>query len=137
MKTSLTPEQIAEWIPGAAELVAWHGRWPSFHDAEVVSIELHRSGLSRVHVHAFQMTSAIGATGHYVCEKHTVIAFLLDDIQNVALEGFNHQNVLSGLHITRAENTVEVSLLDIYGVSGSLIAKRLSLEFEPGIPTGS
>ena len=35
-------------IAGAAELVEWFGRWPSFHDAEIVSLELNRL----VHCHA-------------------------------------------------------------------------------------
>jgi len=31
-------------VPGAAEIVNWFGYWPTFHDAEIVSIELKRAG---------------------------------------------------------------------------------------------
>jgi len=35
-------------IPGAADVIAWFGYWPHFHDAEVLSITLDRSGESQV-----------------------------------------------------------------------------------------
>ena len=29
-------------IPGAQDVIAWFGAWPTFHDAEVLSISLDR-----------------------------------------------------------------------------------------------
>jgi len=65
-------------IPGAADVVAWFGYWPTFHDAEVLSITLERSGTSRVVIHAFEMTPELDETSHYISAKHAVVTFLLE-----------------------------------------------------------
>src|SRR5262245_55576174 len=63
-------------IPGAEKVVSIFGRWPSFHDAEVVRFVLERSdpyanGPSIfADVHAFEMTSEIAADGTYVLKHH-------------------------------------------------------------------
>jgi hypothetical protein len=31
-------------IPGADDVVKWFGYWPTFHDAQILSITLNRSG---------------------------------------------------------------------------------------------
>jgi hypothetical protein len=65
-------------IPGAADVVAWFGHWPTFHDAEVLSITLDRSGESRVAIHAFAKTAEVDSSGHYVTTKHAVVTFFLN-----------------------------------------------------------
>ena len=62
-------------IPGAADVVAWFGYWPSFHGAEVLSILLDRSAGAQVAIHAFDMTADLDAGGHYVLAKHAVVTF--------------------------------------------------------------
>jgi hypothetical protein len=48
--------EVIDEIPGTLELVKWFGYWPSFHDAEVLDLELHRTGGSTVRIHTFEMT---------------------------------------------------------------------------------
>jgi len=64
-------------IPGAAEVVAWFRYWPTFHDAEVLSITLDRSRGSTVAIHAFEMTPEV-RDGQYVLAKHAVVTFCLE-----------------------------------------------------------
>ena len=44
-------------IPGADDVVKWFGYWPTFHNAQILSITLNRSGESQVVIHAFERTS--------------------------------------------------------------------------------
>ena len=99
-------------IPGVAEVIAWFGYWPTFHDAEVLSIALNRSGVSQVAIHAWEITPEISASGHYILAKHAVVTFSLEGfpeneqgIVNTEVAHFNQQNVLSS---ARATNGREV-----------------------------
>ena len=87
------PAWLAYGAPGAAELIKWFGYWPSFHDAEVTSIELVRSGSSRVSVHAWEITREVDTEDFFVCHKHGVVNFLLEGIRELELADLNEQNV--------------------------------------------
>jgi hypothetical protein len=91
-------------IDNAERLITIFGRWPSFHDAEVVRVALDRSGdqgptLEAV-IHVCEYTAALDATGHYVTAKHTEVTFRFTDVELHSLQGFNEQNVLASLTIT-------------------------------------
>jgi hypothetical protein len=131
-------------IPGAADVIAWFGYWPTFHDAEVISILLDRSSESRVAIHAFEMTPEIDATGSYVHVKHAIVTFCAEGFPpdqpgctNTHLEWFNGQNVLSGAGVTKITGGYELVLESCYGVGGSVVGERMSVKLEPGIPPGS
>jgi hypothetical protein len=75
-------------IKGAQELHDWFGFWPDFHDAEVIRFHLNRSGPSYLAVHTWQMTKRIDSQGFYELEKHVVVEFILDEVSNLSLDGF-------------------------------------------------
>jgi hypothetical protein len=124
-------------VEGAKEIVEWFGYWPSFHDGEVVSIELNRAGSSSIKVHAFEMTNDLNDSGHYACTKHAVVNFILEGIDALSLEGFNHQNVISALVLRKADDIYELVLGGCYGVEGRIKAANVRIAFEPGIPPDS
>jgi uncharacterized protein (DUF433 family) len=136
---ALTTEQrVAELqLPGLQDLISWFGYFPSFHDAEVVSINLDRAGVSRVAVHSFQMTNETDDTGHYICKKHVVVTFVLERIRDLSIDGFNSQNVLNGISIARGLDHYELVLEEIHGVGGKFQAGAMRIELNPGIPPGS
>jgi len=81
------------------------GYWPSFHDAEVTQVRLDRGeGVGpagettnptlEADIHVFEMTDDVGADGAYVLRKHTLATFAFRGIDELELNGFNHQNVL-------------------------------------------
>ncbi|WP_051979715.1 Imm50 family immunity protein [Edaphobacter aggregans] len=113
-------------FPGAADVIDWFGAWPSFHDAEIVSLELNRVGTSILKVHAFSSRT-----------KHAIVSFLLYDIVTIHLDDFNHQNVIFDLKILRNPEGYEILLAPCYGLSGSIVAKQIQVTLEPGIPEGS
>ena len=131
-------------IPGASDVTSWFGDWPTFHDAEVLSIHLDRLRGFEVVIHAFNMTSEVDAAGRYVLTKHALVTFRLEGfpqdeagIVNTRIEGFNQQNVLSSASIHDRSGSYELRLEAIYGADCSIVCNRISVTLEPGIPTGS
>jgi len=137
-----------ELVADAQKLEAVFGRWPSFRDAEVLSIVLDRdaNGATRgpaIHlcVCVFEMTSEVDAQGFYVLRSHVVVTFALYSAEVLRLEGFNLQNVLSGLHFSEASEpaepdlVVQVDLGPRFGVKASFQCARAAVVLvEPFTP---
>ena len=128
-------------IPGADQLIAWFGHWPTFHDAEVLSITLDRSRGSQVVLHAFERTSELDARGYYVLAKHAVVTFSLEGfpldeegVTNTQINYFNHQNVLGSAWVEKNPKGYLLRLAGIFGVDASLSCERLSVTVQPGNP---
>lgn len=79
--------------------------WPSFHDAEVVSIRLDRGSATgpegeavkptlEADIYVFEMTDHVEPDGFYESRKHTLVTFAFRGIEELELKEFNHQNVL-------------------------------------------
>jgi hypothetical protein len=83
-------------IPDGSDLVAWFGCVPSFHDAEIVRLDLHRRAPSTLSIHAWNMTKEVDDRDYLVLDNHAVVTFLLEDILDLQLDGFSHQNVIGG-----------------------------------------
>lgn len=76
------------------------GYWPSFHDAEVLRIELSRGGPTLISdVYVFRMTSAVDANGYYVLDNQVIATLAFSNVVTLSLSAFNHQNVLMELSI--------------------------------------
>jgi Immunity protein 50 len=116
------------------------GRWPSFHDAEVLRITIDRGNAQsfspylQAMVHAFEMTSEIDGRGRYVLRNHVVVTFRFMEIYELRLEDFNQQNVLQGLSILDISDRqlerikFEVSFDGIFGVSAKFQCNSISIE---------
>ena len=96
-------EEIITLIPGAAELYSWFGYWPSFHDAEIVSLTLNRSGVSKLQLYTYHMSAKTDAEGFFVLEKHVLVNFRMEEIVSLSLCDFSSQNVIFGLGLSRVE----------------------------------
>ncbi len=129
--------EVTDEIPGAAELIKWFGYWPSFHDAEVLDMRLDRSGCSVVRIHAWETTDRVDNRGHFICTKHVIVSFVLEEITGLDLNDFSSQNVISGLDLIQTAQGYELSLGPCYGLEGTLTAKRIRLRLDPGIPPNS
>ena len=142
-------EAIYAGIPGGSNLLAWFGRVPSFHDAEIVSFSLHRRSASTLVLHTWNVTSEVDERGYLVLDRHAVVTFALEDILDRQLDGFSHQNVISGLVLRRApdrpdrrpfywtdasSDDVEIELNPCFGLSGRVRCRRVSVSFVPGKP---
>jgi len=128
-------------IPGAQEVIAWFGYWPTFHDAEVLSISLDRRSGCRVSIFAFEMTPEVDSQGRYVLAKHAVVTFSMEDfpaddggMSNTRIESFNRQNALSSAIVNKQPHGFELLLEGVYGVGASIVCERMSVSVVPGAP---
>ena len=117
-------------IEHAERLVHVFGEWPTFHDAEVLELTLRRSlgdELSpptlQLDLHAWALTDRTDATGVGVIEHDSFVRLEFRGVEALALDGFNHQNVLGALEIrerggesVQAPRAFEVGLDAIFGV---------------------
>jgi len=93
------------------------GYWPSFHDGEIITLVMDRSRIlfDRVHnarieivIHGWEMTNEVTDQGFFKLQKHHLIHFEFEDVRDVSLTGFNHQNAVLSL-------SFEELLLDVVG----------------------
>ncbi len=133
-------------IANAAAITSIFGRWPSFHDAEVLRLELSRQFNASfgpalvIDIHVFSMTSRVDERGHFVCENHTLVTLRFEGVDMLELDGFNHQNALSGLVISEAdpESLFDVHFDPAYGVESQFKCRAIEvLSVTPGIPPAS
>ena len=124
-----------ELLEGHGSVEAAFGRWPSFHDAEVHRIVLERAVPSgpmpkvEITVHAWNMTSEVDDSGYYRLTHHHLVDLVFDEVSELQLDGFNHQNVLSDLVLEPLQGgALRVELEHCFGVSSSFIAKRAWVE---------
>ena len=121
-------------IEGEKSVVEWFGKWPSFHDAEIIELHLNRKGLSRIKIHTWNMTDKVDEKNHYIAEKHAVIEFSLVNVIDMDLLHFNEQNVIFSLNLEKSELGYKLNLEPCYGLCGFLEAKDIKVKIMPGKP---
>jgi len=87
------------------------GRWPSFHDAEVLRLRIDHQGEAgpwlEADIYAYEMTSRIEDRGFYVLDKRHVITLRFDGLVGLDLRWFGQQNVISTLALEEASDDEE------------------------------
>ncbi|MEQ6289593.1 Imm50 family immunity protein [Vogesella sp. GCM10023246] len=131
--------QAYEFIEGYEQVIDRFGRWPSFHDGEVLRIILDRSlrlpgGPSipsvEVYLRGWIMGPELADDGRYTLHNDSVIHFLFEDISAFELEGFNQQNVVTSLNLELSgepqggANVLHVEFEHCYQFCCAFIARR-------------
>lgn len=116
---------IDRLLDGTAAVVQWFGRWPSFHDAEIVYLKLAREGPSVLRVYP------------YFPEKPAAVDFFLEEVTDLELADFSCQNVIFSLDVDivvdqTKEKAVRLTLGPCYGLAGRIDARRVRVEIVPG-----
>lgn len=103
--SSLNPTEV---VKGHEKLTELFGRWPSFHDAEVISIRLERRGrdewegpVAYVSVHVFEGYREDDRSSEVKWRNHTVVTFRFAPVVDLSLAGFNQQNAIWDLTFER------------------------------------
>ena len=126
-----------ESVNGAQDLFDWFGYWPSFHDAEVVCLNLNRGAACSLVLKTWEMTKEIDVRGYYVQAKHVIVEFVMKEVVDLNLNGFNHQNVIFGLAVEKVENCYRLTLDGCYGMAGTIDATDVSILLRPVEPAQS
>ena len=139
---------IENKIKNSHQLTDVFGRWPSFHDAEVLRINLDRDRADsefgpnlQAAIHVFEMTSQVDERGRYVLKNHVVVNLRFFEVVELNLVDFNYQNVLMGLSIRDISDRqlervkFEVSFDPSFGVGAEFQCHSISVEsVEPFVP---
>jgi hypothetical protein len=122
-------------VENAEALTRIFGHWPSFHDAEVLSMRFERGGEGgpslEARIHVFHMTRDVDPAGFYVLTHHTVVTFAFHHILLIKCKWFNGQNVLSDLLFeavdpaTHSGRGIGVYFEETYGVDAELACDRV------------
>jgi hypothetical protein len=111
-----------------------YGRWPSFHDAEIHEIKLKRNiavGGTQLEliIHLFQIIPEVDERGFYKSTKHNFVTIRFEEIAEMQLEDFNHQNCILDLEIDKSakEDSFKVDIYSSYGCNGSFKCKRIEV----------
>lgn len=100
------------------------GEWPSFHDAEVISIEVVRGEApgeyanlrASIHVRKHEPRN-VGTPAYELILTHScIINFEFSGISELVIEGFNHQNVIDDLVFSPEGSAAKVEFVSIFGV---------------------
>jgi hypothetical protein len=141
--TDIPADLPVDWrdLAGAIEVAEQLGREPNFGDAEILSLAVERKGRGRlvVGLAADQVRSGTKPL------EGAVVVFSLDGISDLMLVGFQGQNVLDALTITKVSGAVvphtsisgwkqisalKLNLTPILGLGGFLLADRISVRLD-------
>lgn len=119
-------------IPGAESVVRWFGSWPSFHDAEVLSVLIDRDGPSRLRLRTWITGDETDGKGYFIRQHEVVVVFEFKRINHIRLEGedADRQNVIAGLVVDEIAGGYRLELLPCYGVAGEIRAKEVLVRLE-------
>ncbi len=113
-----------------------YGYWPTFHDAEIISINFQRNShrdtksASVEIVLNYWETEAINegtSNLDYVLGKNNLISLRLDGLFDSSVAGFNFQNVIDELQIIEGENDIKVDAISIHGADMSFTCSAISV----------
>ena len=131
-------------IERSEKLTQIFGYWPSFHDAEVIELNLWRGNVNpeeahyefpecTVKLHLWEITREVDPKGFYILRNHTLAIIRFYEVQDVRVDGFNHQNAIARLDIAEeqgssaATSIFNVSLPAAFGVDASFKCSRIEV----------
>ena len=108
-------------IANYEHVVTFFGRWPSFHDYEVVSMYLERSwdgeAWPTLTIEFFCFNFAVGTEDPN--RQDCLVTIRFGGLLNVKFDGFNHQNAINGLIMTDTwSENLNRQMFDIQIVQG-------------------
>lgn len=109
------------------------GYWPSFHDAEVISIKFERPWdisfpSATLTVYAFEATDELDDENFFKLIKHCSIEIEFVGVTVNSMDGFNHQNVVGSLNFGRKDNNLYCQVDATFGVDGYIEAKEIIIK---------
>jgi len=131
----------SDYVKGSQQLVDVLGVWPVFHDAQVIAFSVQRPLNSAegaplaplsLHVTTWKYIGVGTADFEQVVDKSLLVNFLFEGTRDCEVAGFNHQNVIDQLAVSRIEAddnaTLRGDIESIWGVGGWIRCQAVVLE---------
>ena len=104
------------------------GRWPSFHDANVVDYQAPSSdgGSLEFTLHAWTMTQEVDSKGFFVLKDHALVTLRFEELSDLKMEEFRSGNILFGMVFSQLAGSpaFQVELDSVMDMSGSFTALK-------------
>ena len=133
--------ETSSLVQNADRLIGAMGSWPSFHDANVLSVE--RSGETlRLRIHVFSMTDRVDPAGYYVLEKHHLATFAFEGITSDSLPLAYETDCLDHLWFEQSGALVCAHLESHMDLGGEVSCCRVAVQdvvpcSPEGVPLGA
>ena len=126
---------LSDIVPGYKQLAEfWGTGFPSFHDSEIVTLQLNRTGVSRLSVRLVGRRREQKEDGveQWISLENVVVTLFIEGIKDLELFQFSHQNVIAGLTFEEAESGFRLKIWPCYGLAGWLSAEKVRIELNLG-----
>src|SRR5687768_9690009 len=116
---------IESRILNAEKLITIYGSWPTFHDAEILNLDLWRGDLQpEKEIYIFPiLTAKIHLFVENPNTRETIATLRFTGIENLKLEEFNYQNAILSLEIKEDPNheypSLHVKIDGAFGLNAS------------------
>jgi Immunity protein 50 len=136
-------------VSGHEQLTSVFGGWPSFHDAEVLSVRLEREGQNGespalyASIHVFAGRRSVQSPTGVEFYNHTVVTFRFNLILGLRLTEFNHQNAIFDLIFEEPPDApmgapLRVTFEPSFGIDCSFFCKSADImQVERRLPANS
>ena len=116
--------EVPQYIRNHEAVLEFFGRWPSFHDANVVAYQLAADAITLT-LHTWLMTNELDAKGYFVLTNHGLVSFRFGGLHDLQMEAFRSENILLGLEFSRCSPpaSFRVELNSVMDMSGAFSAR--------------
>lgn len=123
--------ETEQLVRNGDRLIQAMGRWPSFHDANVVGVFRDDDSFS-VKVHVFDMTDKVDAAGYYVLDKHHLVSIDFRNVQRNSLPVDYASDCLDRLVFEKSGDMVRVDFESHMGQDGTVVCAEVVItDVEP------
>jgi hypothetical protein len=115
-------------------VVAWFGHWPSFRNAEVLSVVINPDAVSILRIHTWNVSARADRRGHFAREREAIVGFEFEGIKSLRLHGEDakRQDLVHGNGIERTEHGHRFEFAPSIGLAGELTVEQIAVHVEPG-----
>jgi hypothetical protein len=85
-------------------------------------------------VHTWQMTNKVDARGYIELDRYVVVTITLEEVTDITLTEFNLPGIIFDLEVTKADESMQLAWSGSYGAAGTLRAKKMRFDLQPGKP---
>ena len=110
--------EIPKYVKNHQDLINILGYWPTFHDDEIISVDLNPSEtIGCIKIHSFN------------AKQDLIISFILKDIQRIELEDANNQNVIFEMLFSKlVDNIISIKIDSSHGIYGEILCRSVELK---------
>jgi hypothetical protein len=122
-------------IPGAERVAAWFGEWPTFQDAEILSVLVNRDTTSLIRIHTWIPSLRTDWRGRAVRAREAIVVFEFAAMSSLHIEedASPTRDPRQGLSVEQTETGFHLRFVPGHGLGGDVIAQQLAVRLEGGL----